>query len=138
MNYQDEAPSKGFIPRSVHGVLDYLGSAVMIAAPWLFGYSHIDNAAALFLPIFFGALTAVMSLFTKYEASPFKVFPFQLHLILDMIAGFVLLVSPFLWGFYQSVFLPQVIIGLYLMGSAIFTQGSPLMGKMEVLDSRGL
>lgn len=134
----DNTPLKGFISTRALGILDYLVALVLIGSQWIFGFSKIDNAAALFLPIFFGALTLVMAIFTNYEASFIKIFPLQLHLILDMVAGFVLLVSPFLWGFAGSVWLPHVLLGLLLMVMAIYTTKSPFKNGFSPLDSRGL
>lgn len=137
MNYQDE-PTKGFISTQLHGIFDCFVGPLLIASPWLFGFSNVGNSAALFIPIFFGVLTSVMTIFTKYEISPIKMFPLQLHLILDMIAGFMLFVLPFLYDFYHEVWLPHVLFGLFMMGSALFTRNSPFLGRFYVLDSRGL
>lgn len=138
MTYQDDIPVKGFISTQLHGVLDYLVGLLLIASPWLFHFYMIDSAAAVFVPIFFGWLTLIMALFTRYEASPIKMFPLQLHLILDGFAGFVLIVLPFLYGFYHLVVWPHLLIGLLMFGSALFTRHSPFFNRFETLDSRGL
>lgn len=136
MNYQEE--KRGIISTQVCGILDYLIALLLIASPKLFGFYNVDNAAALITPYFFGGLLLVMSIFTKYEMSPIKVFPLQLNLILTGFVGFVLTVWPFLYGFYNLVFLPHLLIGLSLMFIAYSTKHSPFTNKMEVLDSRGL
>jgi len=128
---------KPFISTKLHSIFDYAGSLIITASPWLFGFYHIGGAA-LFLPLVFGVLLMIMVIFTRHEGGLIKVFPFQLHLFLDMIVGFVLLVSPFLYKFYPFVWLPHVLLGLFLMGSGIFTRHSPFLEDFEVLDPRGL
>jgi len=126
-----------FISTKLHSLFDYAGGVVITASPWLFGFYQIGGAA-LFLPLVFGGLLCIMVIFTKHEGGLIKVFPLQLHLLLDMFVGFVLLVSPFLYKFYPFVVLPHVLMGLFLMGSGIFTRHSPFLENFEVLDARGL
>jgi hypothetical protein len=56
-----------FIPTRIHGVLDYLYSALLLAAPWLFGFA--DGGALQWLSMLGGAGTLIMSLLTDYEFS---------------------------------------------------------------------
>ena len=128
---------KPFISTKLHSIFDYVGGVMVTASPWLFGFYHIGGAA-LFLPLVFGSLLMIMVIFTRHEGGLIKVFPFQLHLLLDMFVGFVLLVSPFLYDFYPFVWLPHVLLGLFLMGSGIFTRYSPFLEDFKVLDPRGL
>lgn len=126
-----------FISTKLHSVFDYVGGVVVAASPWLFGFYNVGGAA-LFIPLVFGVLQMIMVIFTKHEGGLIKVFPLQLHLLLDMFVGFLLLISPFLYKFYPFVFLPHVLLGLFLLGSSIFTRRSPFLEPFEVLDSRGL
>jgi len=128
---------RSFISTKVHSVLDYASAVLIIASPWLFGFEPVGGAA-LFLPIVLGAIQFIMVIFTRHELGLFKVIPIQLHLIIDMFMGFILIVSPFLYGFYHNVFLPHVIFGLLLFGAGIFTSPSPFLDKLDVLDARGL
>ncbi|GAB2690981.1 SPW repeat protein [Mucilaginibacter koreensis] len=128
---------KGFLPVQVHGILDYLTGLLLIASPWLFGFSDTRNAAALFIPIILGWLELILSLFTRYPMGAFKVVPMQLHLTLDVLAGFILAVLPFLYGFYHELVWPHLLIGLFVMLSSLFTQSSPYLEPLSLLDSRG-
>jgi hypothetical protein len=128
---------KPFISTKLHSIFDYLGGIVVTASPWLFGFYPVGGAA-LFIPLVFGVLLMIMVIFTRHEGGLIKVFPLQLHLLLDMFVGFVLLVSPFLYKFYPFVFLPHVLLGLFLISSGIFTRHSPFLEDFEVLDPRGL
>jgi hypothetical protein len=128
---------KPFISTKLHSIFDYVGGIIVTASPWLFGFYNVGGAA-LFIPLVFGGLQLVMVIFTRHEGGFIKVFPLQLHLFIDMMVGFVLLVSPFLYKFYPFVFLPHVLLGLFLMGSGIFTKHSPFLENFDVLDPRGL
>jgi predicted membrane metal-binding protein len=128
---------KPFISTKLHSVFDYAGGVVVTASPWLFGFYRLGGAA-LFIPLVFGVLQMIMVIFTTHEGGLIKVFPLQLHLLLDMFIGFVLFVSPFLYNFYPFVFLPHVLLGLFLLGSSIFTRHSPFLEPFEVLDPRSL
>jgi len=127
---------KTFIPINVHGALDYLGGALTMASPWIFGFAHLGGAP-FFLPLFGGFLQLLTTVFTKHPTGIIKVVPLQLHLFIDVMLGFLLLVSPFLSRFYPFVVLPHVILGGYTFMSGIFTNGSAFLDKVDVLDSRG-
>jgi predicted membrane metal-binding protein len=125
-----------FISTKMHGVADYLAGIVITASPWLFGFRDVGGAA-LFIPVVFGTLLTLMTIFTRHEMGLIKVVPMQVHLTLDMLTGFLLIVAPFLYGFYHNVFLPHLLLGLFLFGSALFTQHSPFTGPLSLLDERG-
>lgn len=114
-----------FISTKFLGVLDYITSIVIAASPWLFHYNLSVNAAILFIPVFLGTMQLLMTIFSNYEFGIIKVFPMPAHLFLDGFIGFMLLVSPFLYGFAHVVFIPQVILGLILLAMSIFTTTSP-------------
>ena len=122
--------NNGFISTKLLGVLDYTTAIIIGASPWLFGYSNI-SAAALFIPIFLGAMQLIMSIFSNYELGFMKVFPMPMHSFLNGFVGFWLLVSPFLYGFYTIVFWPQVILGILLFVMAIFVKPSPAYQERE-------
>jgi hypothetical protein len=54
-----------FIPTWFHAPLDYIVGAVLIAAPWIFGFS--DVGAAMAVSIVLGAGLIAYSLVTNYE-----------------------------------------------------------------------
>ncbi|QJD94855.1 hypothetical protein HH214_02655 [Mucilaginibacter robiniae] len=126
-----------FIPTKVHGVLDYVLGAVITASPWLFSFTDDAGGAALFIPVISGSLLLIMTIFTDHEVGLVRAIPIQLHLAIDVIAGFTLFIAPFLYGFYPHVFLPHVLLGLLLMGTGIFTAHSVVLDKTEAFNSRG-
>lgn len=85
-----------FISTAVHGVLDYVMGAVLIASPWIFDFA--DRGPAMYVPIIVGSAVIVYSLFTRYEAGLVDVIPMRIHLWLDGLGGAVLAASPWLFG----------------------------------------
>src|SRR5471030_3017271 len=119
---------KGFIPTSFFGYCSYILAIVTGASPWLFGFAHFGGAC-LFLPLLFGWFQLIMSIFSNTEGGMVGVFPVQMHAVLDVISGFVLLVSPFLYGFTPNVWAPHVILGGLLFLFGIGVKNSPFTNK---------
>ena len=117
--------------------MDYVSGILITASPWLFGFAHLGGAP-VFIPLVFGVLQLIMVIFTKHELGLIKVIPIQTHLFIDMMTGFYLFVSPFLYEFYPFVVLPHVLLGLFLFGSGIFTQYSPFLEEVDAFDPKGL
>lgn len=127
---------KQFISTRMHGVTDYIAGILVTASPYLFGFAPLGGAP-LFIPVVFGFLQLIMVIFTRHETGLIKVIPLQTHLVIDMLVGFLLMVSPFLYKFYPFVVWPHLLLGAFLFGSALFTRQSPFTGKLDLLDERG-
>jgi hypothetical protein len=129
---------KGFISTSFFGYFSYLLAIVMISSPWLFGFVSIGGAS-LFIPLMFGWFQLIMCIFSNTKGGMVGVFPVQMHTTLDTLTGFVILVSPFLYGFYDLVCLPHVIFGAILLILGIYTKNSPLSNRPhEMLPEGGI
>jgi hypothetical protein len=105
------------IPTSIHGVIDYVVGAALLVVPYLLGFA--DGTAAQWVPQIVGILIIGQSLITQYELSIAKIIPMSTHLMLDMGAGALLAVSPWLFGFADQVYLPHLIVGLAEIGIAL-------------------
>jgi SPW repeat-containing protein len=102
-----------FIPTKFHAPLDYIVGAALIAAPWIFQFS--DVTAATVVSIVLGIGLIAYSLVTNYELGVWKVAPMAVHNLIDIVAGALLAVSPWLFGFADesvNVWLPFVVVGL--------------------------
>jgi hypothetical protein len=126
---------KPIISLKVHGILDYAGGLLITFSPWLFGFAKFGGAA-LFLPVCLGSMQLVMAVFSNHPLGLFKVFPMQLHLIIDMIVGVILIAAPLFYGFYQFVFFPHMLLGMISFFAGLLTKHSPLY-KLELFDERG-
>jgi hypothetical protein len=112
-----------FISTKMHGYLDYIVGALLIAAPWILGFN--DHETATYLPMFLGAAAIVYSLLTNYELGAWPSLSMRTHLTLDLLSGVLLAVSPWLFGFSEYVWAPHLIFGLLEIGAALMTQRTP-------------
>jgi len=119
---------KGFISTTFFGFFSYILAIVTMSSPWLFGFAHFGGAS-LFLPLVLGWFQLLMCIFSNTKAGMVGVFPVQMHAVLDVISGFVLMVSPWLYGFTDNVWAPQFILGglIFLFGLGV--KNSPLTNK---------
>ncbi len=130
---------KPFIPTAFYGVVNYILALTLIASPWLFNLVDVSSAA-LFIPMYIGWLQLIMAIFTNSETGFIKQFPLQIHLVLDVIMGFFLLVSPFLYTFSNKqpgAWVPAVLLGGLLMFMGNFTKKSPWLTPMHPAASQG-
>ncbi len=108
------------IPTRIHGYLDYILGALLIAAPWLFGFA--DNGAETWVPVIIGASVIFYSLLTDYELGLFRVIPMRTHLTLDFFGGAVLAASPWIFGFSERVWVPHLVFGLLEVAASLLTE----------------
>ncbi len=81
-----------FITPSTHGILDYLVDLALILIPLLFDFGSVSSLA-LYIPLAIGGSNLVYSLLTSYSRSVVKLIPMQFHLILDYLAGIILIIA---------------------------------------------
>ena len=102
-----------FIPTKFHAPLDYIVGVALIASPWIFSFS--DTTAPTILAIVLGIGLIAYSLFTNYELGVWKVAPMAVHNLIDIVAGAVLALSPWIFGFADdgaNFWVPFVVIGV--------------------------
>lgn len=87
-----------FVNASLHGILDYAAAFVLIAVPFMLNF-QTTSPVAFGLSIAAGILLIAYSLLTDYGLSVAKLIPYNVHLILDAIAGLAFVVAPFMFGF---------------------------------------
>jgi hypothetical protein len=112
-----------FIPTKVHGMLDYLVGALLIAAPWLFDFA--DGGAQQWIPVILGASAILYSLFTDYELGAVRRLSMPTHLTLDLLSGILLAASPWLFGFADDVYVPHLVLGIMEIGASLMTKRVP-------------
>ena len=112
-----------FIPTRIHAVADYLVGLILIASPWIFGFSH--SGTATWLPVILGVGAFVYSLLTNYEGGILPLIPMPVHLVFDFLSGVLLAASPWLFGFSDRLWMPHLILGLIEIGAAVLTRTKP-------------
>jgi hypothetical protein len=87
---------RGPIPPLVHGILDYVYAAVLIAAPLVLSFEE-DAPTALAIAAGLGAL--LLAAFTAWTTGIVKSIPVVAHCMLDYALSIFLVAAPFVLGF---------------------------------------
>ena len=109
---------QGPLPVAVHGIIDYLFAALLIAAPFLFGFS--DEGAPTAVAIIAGVLVLLLAAATQgFPTSLVKSIPASVHLVVDYVLGGLFIAAPFLFGFSDdsaptAFFIAAGVVGLLL------------------------
>ena len=107
----------------IHGVLDYLVSALLIASPWIFNFAGSNYAC--YVPVAVGIIGILYSLLTDYEWGLIKTISMPMHLAFDLAAGVGLAASPWLFGFNRAVHSPHLFIGLLIICVSLLSNPVP-------------
>ena len=116
-----------FIPTKVHAVLDYVVAIALILAPTIFMFEEVGGAAVI-IPRILGVGLILYSLFTRYELGLVKVIGMPVHLIFDVLASVVLILSPFLFGFSDeapNAWLPHIVVGVAVILVVLCSKSQP-------------
>lgn len=111
------------IETKTHGYLDYIMGALLIAAPWIFGFDR--GGAETWVPVLLGIAMIGLALMTDYEMGASRQVSMRTHLSIDLISGALLAVSPWLFGFAEYVWAPHLIFGLLEIGASLMTKLHP-------------
>lgn len=124
----------GFISTKAHTIIGLLVGVILVFAPSIFGFT--DNSAASIVPIVVGIFIVLNELITTSPYSPFKLVPMKAHIVVDVITGLFLAVSPWLFGFMDgdqpSQWVPHLVVGILVMGYALMTSTADDRAKSVV------
>jgi len=87
----------GPVPYAVHGVLDYVAGLLLIAAPFVLGYSQLGAPTAV--SIVAGVFVLVLAASTTGPTSLNDALPVSVHVLADLGLGALFIAAPFLFGF---------------------------------------
>jgi VIT1/CCC1 family predicted Fe2+/Mn2+ transporter len=87
---------QGPVSAFLHGVVEYAAGALLIAAPFLFGF---DSEAATAVSIVVGVAVLVVTASSDLPTGLTKTLPVPIHAVLDLITAGFLIAAPFLFGF---------------------------------------
>lgn len=107
----------------IHTIIGLVVGAVLIVAPWIFGFA--DVAAAMWTAIIIGVVILISELTTTSPVSPIKLVPMRIHVWTDVVVGLVLAVSPWIFGFADddaNVWVPHLVVGIVVIGYALITR----------------
>jgi hypothetical protein len=97
----------------VHNILDYVLGVVLLACPFVFGFSDVDAARSLFVVLGFGIIA--YSLITDYPISIFKWVPLGWHMALDVLLGVSLVLGAYIFGYNDLLSAGQMALH-YVLG----------------------
>jgi hypothetical protein len=116
---------KGPIPLAVHAMIEPVIALLLILAPFIFGFS--DNDTATLVSIAAGVIVLLTGMTTRWSLSLVKLIPLDVHRMLDLGLGVLLILSPFVLGFSDestpTIFL--IVIGLGEIVAALATNWHP-------------
>lgn len=111
------------IPLRVHNILDYIGGAILLIAPTLFGFSQVIAARNVFG--FLGVALIGYSLFTNYDFSIVKAIPVKVHMAFDAMMGLLLMLAPAVFGYRLALnnaqYAVHFVLGMGLIGLVVLT-----------------
>lgn len=112
------------IPLKVHNVADYVVGAVLMIAPWLFGFADVGAARTLFL---FGGISLISySLITNYYYSVARLIPLGVHMTMDALMGILVILAPALFGYRDSLtqgqYAAHIVLGIGAVGLVALTR----------------
>ncbi|MDB5162735.1 MAG: hypothetical protein JWO54_808 [Candidatus Saccharibacteria bacterium] len=111
------------ISTKVHTIIGLVVGVTLIFASSIFNFT--DNTAASMVAMWVGIFIVLNELITTSPSSPLKLVPMKVHLILDIVTGIFLAVSPWLFNFADSdqpgQWVPHLIVGIMVAGYALVT-----------------
>ena len=113
---------RGPLPLSAHQAIEPIAALLLIAAPWIFGFSDDDTATTL--SVIIGVVVLVTGMSTRWRMSLVKLIPLRTHFMMDIGVGLALIVLPFIAGFSDHGGATRffVIAGVLELGTALMTR----------------
>jgi hypothetical protein len=127
---------RGPVPLNAHAALEPLIAIVIIAAPWIFGFSNVDDAKIVCIAV--GAVMLIAGSMTDWRLSVARVIPLRFHMMTDLLLGAVLILSPFVLGFSDQGGATRfaVIAGALEILTALATRWDPAEAEESAVDRR--
>jgi len=116
---------QGPIPLTLHAAAEPFLVALLIAAPFLFGFS--DRSAPTAVSIIAGVAILVVAMSTRWKLSLVKVIPVEVHALLDLGLGALLIASPFIFAF-SDVSSPTAFFIVFGVAEILVTIGTAWRG----------
>jgi hypothetical protein len=113
---------RGPLPLRMHAMMEPVAAILVIAAPWIFGFSDVDTATTLSVIIGVAILLTGMS--TRWRWSLVKLIPLRTHFMMDVGIGILLVAAPWIFGFGDEGGAARffVIAGVLELGTALMTR----------------
>lgn len=90
---------QGPVSAFLHGAIEYAAAALLVAAPFLFGF---ESDAATAVSIVAGIVVLVVTASSDLPTGLTKTLSVTIHAVLDVIIAGFLIAAPFLFGFVDE------------------------------------
>lgn len=113
------------ISSRVHTWMGLAVGVVLVVAPWILGFDEHQAPRAVAVGV--GLFVIVNELVTTSPVSPLKIVPMRVHIVVDVVTGVFLAVSPWLFGFADleaRAWVPHLVVGILVAGYALVTDTS--------------
>src|SRR5918998_2000463 len=113
---------RGPLPLRMHAMIEPVAALLLIAAPWIFGFSDVDSATTL--SVIIGVAVLLTGLSTRWRWSLVKLIPLRTHFMMDVAIGILLIAAPWIFGFGDEGGAARffVIAGVLELGTALMTR----------------
>lgn len=127
---------RGLLPLNAHAMLEPLIGAVLIASPWIFGFSDVNDAKVVSIAV--GVVILIAGALTDWRVSLARVIPLRVHLITDLALAAVLVLAPFVLGFADEGGATRfmVIAGVLEIAATLSTRWDPAEAAPSAVDRR--
>jgi uncharacterized membrane protein HdeD (DUF308 family) len=117
---------RGFVPLDVHAAIEPIAAIVLIAAPWIFGFSDVNSAKVISIVI--GVIMLLSGAMTRWRFAVVRVIPLRMHFMTDLLLGLVLILAPFIFGFSSNGAATRftIIAGVLELMTALATRWEPV------------
>jgi hypothetical protein len=125
---------RGPIALNVHAAVEPLIAIVIIAAPWIFGFSDAEDAKVVCIAV--GAVMLIAGSMTDWRFSIARVIPLRIHMMTDLALGAVLILAPFVLGFSDNGGATRftVIAGALEILTALATRWDPIEAQESAAE----
>jgi uncharacterized protein YaiE (UPF0345 family) len=125
---------RGPIALNVHAAVEPLIAIVIIAAPWIFGFSDAEDAKIVCIAV--GVVMLIAGSMTDWRLSIARVIPLRVHMMTDLALGAVLILAPFVLGFSDNGGATRftVIAGALEILTALATRWDPVEAQESTVE----
>ena len=113
-----------FLSPRTHTIIGFIVGLALLVAPNLFGFADVGGAAVM-VPRIIGVIV-ILSELTVIGSFTGKGFvPMKLHIMMDVLMGAFLALSPWLFGFSDeeaNAWVPHLVVGIAMVGYALVTR----------------
>ncbi|WP_251359144.1 hypothetical protein [Kangiella sp. TOML190] len=112
-----------FINSKLHGYLDYLAAIGLIALPFVIGLEQ-QSQLAFYISIVMGFGLIGYSLLSDYALSIKPLISYKGHLVFDLLASSVFILTPWIFGYNRFATLYSLIMGAGVIVVVIFSKAN--------------